>query len=63
MTARSVVKPSLLFVRALQNAVSAAEPRGPDEEVDMSDFVAVADERLADHNFIDLGHYGVSPKL
>ena len=27
-----------------------------DEEVDMSDLVAVADERLADHNFIDLGH-------
>src|SRR5262245_16609672 len=29
MTARSVVKPSLLLVRALQNDVSAAEPRGP----------------------------------
>src|SRR5665647_2582397 len=29
MTARRVVKPSLLFVSALQNAVSAAEPRGP----------------------------------
>jgi hypothetical protein len=37
ITASSVVKPSLLLVIALQNAVSAAE-------VDMRDLVAVADE-------------------
>ena len=61
MTASSVVKPSLLFVSALQNAVSAATAARPENEVDVRDLVAVADERLADHHFVDFGHYGVPP--
>ncbi len=55
-TASSDVKPSLLLVSAWQNAVSAAEPRGPIEQVDVSDLVALADERLSYQDAIDLGH-------
>ena len=46
-TASSVVKPSLLLVSALQNAVSPATAARADDQVDVRDFVAVADQRLA----------------
>ena len=51
ITASREVKPSLLLVSALQNAVSTALPRGPIKQVDMRDFVAVADQRFTDHHF------------
>ena len=51
-----MVKPSLLLVRALQNAVSTALPRGTDEQIDVSNFVAVTDERFTYTNSTNLGH-------
>jgi hypothetical protein len=50
-TASSVVKPSLLLVRAFENAVSAGLPAGP--EVDVRDFVPVPDERFTDEHLVD----------
>ena len=47
-TASSVVKPSLLFVSALQNAVAGRARLGADDQVDVRDFVAVADQRLTE---------------
>src|SRR5262249_41382009 len=32
----------------------------PDNKIDMSDLVAVADKRLADQDFVDFGHKGGS---
>ena len=54
------MKPSLLFASALTECRLGGAAARSDDEVDVSDFVAVTDERLADHYAIDLGHYGVS---
>ena len=34
-----------------------------DDEVDVRDLVAVADERLANHHFVDFGHAGFSSQV
>ncbi len=44
------MNPSLLFVSALQNAVSTALPRWSDQKIDMRNFISVANKRLANHN-------------
>ena len=35
----------------------------PDDEIDMGDFVALADQRLADHELVYRGHEPFLPKL
>ena len=55
-TASSDVKPSLLLVSALANADSDGAAARTDDQVDVGNFVAVSDERFADHHAIDLCH-------
>jgi len=51
-TARRVVKPSFVVDRALAKASSAAERARSDDQIDMSDFIAFADQRLADQKLV-----------
>ena len=47
-TASRVVKPSLLFASALQKAWPAGPDLRADDQVDVRDLVAIADQRLAE---------------
>ena len=46
-----MVKPSLLLVKALQNAGLHGAAAGTDEQIDVSNFVAVTDERFTYTNY------------
>ena len=45
-----------LFAMVITAIIVMAAPARADDEVDVRDLVAVADERLADHHAIDLCH-------
>ncbi len=55
-TARREVKPSLLLTKRVGEGRFGGAAARPNEEVYMGNFVAFTDERLADHQFGNLGH-------
>ncbi len=55
-TASSAVKPSLLLHQRIGERGLGGAAARPDEQIDMGDFVAFADQRFANAQFGDLRH-------